>query len=468
MSSSPAPTKHNKPVAKSAPGVSPIPTPVVPGGQVKPPYLTNSTITPPGPDTPSATVHTTDTTTPCLRKGDADILGLGVRIGMYLSTFGLLGTCCKNKCLKDIKDTLISTLPLAVSLMAVFTEQAVAGTVSDFGLLAGFYVLGVYWLAMAVPLSWYVKEARENDDVVPGLTAFIACALNLWVQILQLWFWASGYKRMQSTACGTTYAFALVRVEAYGPFRIFVLVVSGIALLLASLNIVPFMLYAVTGMVQHIMVWSLFLLASDDEAEAKIRALSLAEAQRRNMTIVWCALPLVVINLAINIAGAELTISWNQMDEVKTLSGTGQVLAFVSGVVTVFLMFRAVVDDMFDNAVAAAPEARARRAELFRGAAAHARRLEVAAAAAGATPAALAALGDNFITNVAAAVERVPGCMWRGSQAGNPLTPLKSMSSPPAFGADAEHDAFVLLRRHHDDSKVLPVTCPVGHPIVKG
>lgn len=106
----------------------------------------------------------------CPRDGDTDILGLGVRLGVYLSTGALLLSCPPVRSVKEVKAVIASTLPLIISVLAVLSKQAAAGGITDFVLLAGLYVLRVYWTALAAPLSWYVATMFQDKSVMPGFT----------------------------------------------------------------------------------------------------------------------------------------------------------------------------------------------------------------------------------------------------------------------------------------------------------
>jgi hypothetical protein len=283
----------------------------------------------------------------CPRDGDADILGLGVRLGVYFSTAALLLPCRSIRTVKEVKAAIASTLPMTISVLAVLTAQVAGGFITDFGFVATMWVLGVYWVALCVPLTWYVMVACTHKHVIPGFTAFVCSGLMLWLFSLQFWFWTIGYKQLHRSACGTTWAFAFGPVDAYAGMRTAVLVAIG---LFGALQppCVLCMLYSFFGMFYV----PIKVLQRDAKA---IHVLVTAEAHARDSSSLFPVLAVGLILL--DVVAGELTMQYNSMQGVNAVVGTGQTLALSSGVVALCLAVHGVVKDWVLYAVGPNPAA---------------------------------------------------------------------------------------------------------------
>ncbi|KAL4422293.1 hypothetical protein ABPG75_008490 [Micractinium tetrahymenae] len=232
--------------------------------------------------------------TACVFAADGDLLGLGVRIGAYLATISAIANLKLDA--EDAPGSAWVSVFTAVPVMALALKYVLQQTISN-GMFISMAYIG--WLQLLVMPSVLLMPTIRCYKL---LVLLIATAICFTCGLL-LWYWATGYSRLEFEACGRTTAFFFAQVPAFGWFRYFNIVV---------LSLVALLFLALLGTV---------LLAS--------RRL-LARLRPLNHTFRLGAF--LVVALIIMILGTELTLHWNDIQGVYSLNSTGQLIPMLAGI----------------------------------------------------------------------------------------------------------------------------------------
>ncbi|KAL4422826.1 hypothetical protein ABPG75_009023 [Micractinium tetrahymenae] len=275
----------------------------------------------------------------CNPAPDADLLGLGVRLGAYLqATAAVVGLHLSPEDAPQEAWMQVFTVAPILALALKYTLQR---AVSNALFLSTTYLAFPQMITLG-PGLWLPKPFKHV------LLAWLTLGVLLYTFGLIFWFWVYGYQRCCDGS--TVYAFIGARVEAFsGWFRIFAIAPS--ALMLLSL---PALITAMFALKQALelpdagpaqpsfsgyqgaqrvqpgsgscqgSVWRRFVYswARRDNPNPY----SHADGSGRVSTALF-VLPL----LAFSVAGTELTLHWNGITDVYALAGTGQLVPLLVG-----------------------------------------------------------------------------------------------------------------------------------------
>jgi hypothetical protein len=257
--------------------------------------------------------------TSCSRTGDADLLGIGVRLGFYLEMLAVFIFCIKT--MGTGQAAFLETF--SALLLAILMGVSVAigqGTVSDVDLVL------ISWLGYATcvvlyfPFQTLLSMLRQNPTSGAKLRwPFLYSIIGLWYSCIMLWFWSVGFKTLQSPGC-ETFIFFFARVPAYGGFRIFVLLMAASG---AGSSVI--MLKHLYEMVTH---------GSGPLVEARLPS-SIASPSRIRRAGMGAAPGLAACYGVYVVLGTELTLMWNGVSGAYMPNNTGQIIPLVIGVFSV-------------------------------------------------------------------------------------------------------------------------------------
>ncbi|KAL4425030.1 hypothetical protein ABPG77_001808 [Micractinium sp. CCAP 211/92] len=232
--------------------------------------------------------------TTCVFAADGDLLGLGVRIGVYLATISAIANLKLDA--DDAPGSAWVSVFSVVPIMALALKYVLQQTISNGMFISVAYIGWLQLLVMPSVLLMPTIHCYRLLVLLIGAAVLFTCALLLW-------YWATGYARLEFPACRSTTAFFFAQVPAFGWFRY---------VNLAALSLVALLFLALVGTV---------LLAS--------RRL-LARLWPLNHTFRLGAV--LVVALVIMILGTELTLHWNGIEGVYSLNSTGQLIPMLAGI----------------------------------------------------------------------------------------------------------------------------------------
>ena len=174
----------------------------------------------------------------CMNKDppDSDLLGLGVRIGLYLQIAALMLAVCCGKA-----DTL-SAIPAAI--MTAFTLNIILSMKASTRVFDANPVVQDFWvtqcqLFLLVTLLPYMFLFDRWDYRTLGVTKSTLILLAIvYTYVQTFWFWTSGYKNSDEMVCGAVETVVLghyMIFRDHGRYAILVVYGIGLMILLAML-----------------------------------------------------------------------------------------------------------------------------------------------------------------------------------------------------------------------------------------
>ena len=167
---------------------------------------------------------------------DSDLLGLGVRVGLYLQIAALmLAVCCG-------KADMLSATPAAI--MTAFTLNIVLSMKASARVFDGNPVVQDFWvtqcqLFLLVTLLPYMFLFDRWDYRTLGVTKCTLILLAIvYTYVQTFWFWTSGYKNSDEMVCGVAETVVLghyMIFRDHGRYAILVVYGIGLLILLAML-----------------------------------------------------------------------------------------------------------------------------------------------------------------------------------------------------------------------------------------
>ncbi|KXZ55897.1 hypothetical protein GPECTOR_2g1448 [Gonium pectorale] len=138
----------------------------------------------------------------------------------------------------QVADAALTTLYTVFALLIAMSMRIVKGGISDFVFMVSVLVVNVQFLTVeAISSGGAIGLCKRRK-----LTAICLYLINFYGLSLQLWFWAVGYRHLQSAACPGTVFWLFGTINAYGRFRVFMIVATSLAFVYAL--VVPIMLLA--------------------------------------------------------------------------------------------------------------------------------------------------------------------------------------------------------------------------------
>lgn len=265
----------------------------------------------------------------CKFEGNGDMYGLGIRLGYYLQWFGgLLAAWIAPSEVKTLRFTI--ELFVAASFLALIIHTA--RDVNSLAHVETYIVLllmfGVY-LALIPIYIWRVLTCCDPywdptrwPKVDPGrLTANLSFILLVGVLVYQYWFWFAHMPSLDDINC-QQYGFLFGQVRLNSKVSV---AVNALA-------------YCFMGVIVLYLLAFKFLGTDPLDAGRRRKVTRRHMAAHidllRNMES-WMK---IIIGLVIVLA-TELTIQWNEISGVNSLSGAGQTIPFVIGLGAVVRVF---------------------------------------------------------------------------------------------------------------------------------
>ncbi|KAI9821374.1 MAG: hypothetical protein M1832_003380 [Thelocarpon impressellum] len=295
---------------------------------------------------PQSTLSVADASsksTECGFKGDENVYGLGIRLGVYLQW--LTSALAYNFVPEESTTLRGVNTGFTLSNFAGLLYITINPTNSR---PEGLYAIEV-WIVISFCLGGAFSGASTggDDDVPPTFANYrastigglISTALSAAVIFYTIWFLYIGMDTMLAPPCSRT-AFFFAKVDLYHWFRTFLKVVFTISAAMTGLFLVA-LLFVITPVLLFKLGPKQFLKSllgirrpSEDETEGT--------EPHRSDKLELQSIAFSFSPLAILILGTELLIRWNHIEDVSAIMGTGQLLPVIvagGGLVRVFWKF---------------------------------------------------------------------------------------------------------------------------------
>ncbi|KAK0645720.1 hypothetical protein B0T16DRAFT_411807 [Cercophora newfieldiana] len=263
--------------------------------------------------TPGVTV-TPRNSSECTFQGNADIYGLGIRLGIYLQAFSITVATLFNQ------DSLLEKLSFGNGLFqfALTVGLLIETTKTDEfrAVEAALVVLLALCSSYQAPLKDTIKGFRESaasGELRQWIMRFAVPVSRAIVELILLvysvWFWFVGLDRLAHSAECTTYAFFFARVDLYGWFR--------------TLGKV----YVVLELFSQVVLQVAFLAVRRQESEGGIGPPFSSSSSWYSK---FFGVNRILLTLFF-ILSVELMARWNRITEISSLNSVGQLVAFLVG-----------------------------------------------------------------------------------------------------------------------------------------
>src|SRR5271156_1660250 len=264
----------------------------------------------------SATAQSNQTTTsqgPGSSVAASDLYGIGVRLGLYLQTLGMLLSCISI--LWQQKGAAAGAVKLATSsnMIAILVSWTILVRQNAISPVEGWLVLNLVAMLM-IPAFVAVFNPYIGVEETVGVTALLVAIT--WTDIGCVWFWARLYRELPALGTsGRVWYFAPVSITGW--FRLFMLVVYSWNTF--GLSAIFILLY---GLV--------YALRRKIKVDLSIPP---EEALGWRITVLVCFL-YWCINWIVGIAASEEIIKLNGLSPQTNLATPGQSIPLVLGVTT--------------------------------------------------------------------------------------------------------------------------------------
>lgn len=253
----------------------------------------------------------------CTLSGNADMYGLGIRVGFYLQWFGkILATWVARKEVTGMR--LSESLFIAATFLALIIQtsrdnlrpvEIYVILLLTFGGYLHFVPLYVWRLLIGCDPD---LDPSRHPRVKPGkMFSRLNFSLLSTVCIFQLWFWIGKVSNIGRGGC-TEFGFLFARIRLNQRGFVVVNVVLYFLLLLCCMAVLGISVGKRWG----------FLEEKPKRSIGRVRKTALQELQTFiNLTVA-----------SIIVAATELTIAWNHITDVNEISSAGQTIPLIIGV----------------------------------------------------------------------------------------------------------------------------------------
>lgn len=275
----------------------------------------------------------------CIIPADADILGLGVRLGLYFQfASNILITYARP--MEGVSSITVSNIFFTGFFVAVI-HSTVHNNLAP-SVLCTILQLLIMDIIVALPIAMIAGSHSNIANVAISIWAiWFSIIRSTGVAVFQLWFWYKGIDVSNDAQCMDPYFFLFTKLDAYGGVRTAFKVLS-------VLGIVGMTYYVV------LVTSSVYKRAfnydghPDDRWSYKLEIEELLPRQNDEQydnygvvkllkrMISWLALYAIVSGLVTFIIGTELAIKWNHLDGLTKIDTTGQLIPFTVGLISIF------------------------------------------------------------------------------------------------------------------------------------
>ena len=289
-------------------------------------------------------------TTDCTIQADADILGLGVRLGLYFQLVAnFIVTIARP-------DEGVSSLSVSNILFTGIFIAILHSTVNN-NVPAGEMLTMLALLPLDILASFpiLVAAASKSSKVKPSIATVAFVMLRATgIVIFGLWFWYHGLDIPNPDQCIEPRVFLYANLGAYGGARIaykvivtFFMIFFGMALFVGS--IFGCIFYCAKGPNSQVSYRVNDVEVTREEyhdASHSLRGIYAGEYSMQ--TFLWAAY-LYACVVPLFIAAIELQIRWNMLEGLESVSTTGQIIPLTVGAISLFRSVTLAIVELFNR-----------------------------------------------------------------------------------------------------------------------
>ncbi|KAM7183475.1 hypothetical protein V8F33_013556 [Rhypophila sp. PSN 637] len=253
----------------------------------------------------------------CSYQGNADMYGLGIRLGFYLQWFAKITADIVMRP-SEIKGNRFAIYSFTAAVFIALSIQTAKARITD---LDGYIVLllcfGNYYSLVPIFLWRVLTGFKARLDPTRWAAASSSIFLRIFSSVIllaisayQIAFWASLMSTMRTDSECERVGFLFTQMPLYGrALRIVNITFSSLLIVIGLLG------------------WMDYLLSKQRRRQRCCRA------TRSSSFLVWLRAIISTLVAAGVISGTELTIVWNGIRDVNALDSLGQLIPFVLGIV---------------------------------------------------------------------------------------------------------------------------------------
>ncbi|KAI1662726.1 hypothetical protein F4813DRAFT_8607 [Daldinia decipiens] len=261
----------------------------------------------------------------CNAEGNADLYGIGVRIGFYTQSIGSFISLTLKR-----ESNLMNTYWLHLALLVVIVYNSIRLTTTPGQVMISINLLSIlFWFEQYILVGVDFDTVQSPDDL-PQMTFKLAAStfLFLCMSCHAIWFWWRGLDILPRGECGDK-AFFFYRVDLHGWFRTLGKCFSILGLAKAGLDIVSIVRFHIRQTRE----------TETDRHSSKDRILTpgFMQVLARYGTSSFAKILLFIMLSSFSIITIELGIIWNKLQSVntiETLSSLGQLVPLIIGLGT--------------------------------------------------------------------------------------------------------------------------------------
>jgi hypothetical protein len=282
-------------------------------------------------------------TNTCTIQADADILGLGVRLGLYFQFVAnfVVSVARPSEAVDSlsVSNILFSGIFIAI-LYAAVNNNVPAGELLTMLSLLPFDILA------SLPI--FIAAASKDSKVKPSIptTAFVVLR-TFGIIIFGLWFWYHGLDFPNPEQCMEPRVFLYANLAAHGGARIAYKVFVTFMAVFFTVSLLSLSLFAcifscckgdVTYTIDGVQV------SQEEFRRPVLRELYAGKMSR--LTLIF-ALYLYSCLVPLSIAALELQIRWNMLEGLDRLSTTGQIIPLTVGSISLLRAIALAIRSLF-------------------------------------------------------------------------------------------------------------------------
>ncbi|KAK7184393.1 hypothetical protein PSPO01_09427 [Paraphaeosphaeria sporulosa] len=259
----------------------------------------------------------------CKIEGNSDMYGLGIRLGYYFQWYGAILARwlapSEVKSLAFSTDVFVAATFLALVILTLTDVESLEPVETYIVLLLMFgaylALVPIYVWRLLTACDPYWDPTRYPRVNLGAMSANLSFTLLIGVLVFQYWFWFDRVPDLDHRSC-----------QQYG------FVFGEVRLNSKASVVLHALMYFWLGLVCiYILLLKLRAMAGFPDPGAESRRPKRAHIEFLQNLDVWIK---IVIALAVTVA-TELTISWNEIGGVGTLSGAGQTIPFAIGLAAI-------------------------------------------------------------------------------------------------------------------------------------
>lgn len=270
------------------------------------------------------------TTSGCLIPGDADLFGVGIRIGLYFQIFSNFVIALVHP--REAYDTFLPNLFFFVGILIALIYIAAQNSSPPGALIACTWFPPMMFTAFA-PAMTAIGENSKRLYMMFRLLAYHIVVLSY--LCINMWFWFKEVDAVDAQQCMAPRVFFFGNLSAYSGVRILFRLLS----VLGAVITVLFIIFAIMG-----------IRYQRTNPDRPLNSPSSIRCLKPVLTFIAEPAPsriLAVSYLGFVILAFELQFRWNHVDGINSLSSAGQIIPLTIGTMSLIQAIFSVIREIW-------------------------------------------------------------------------------------------------------------------------